>query len=407
MAPPISSLPLLLILLSSASAFSPADSPSLLPPIIQPISLPPSTTVTSHAPVPSLPLPLSSAPSTLPPVAAADPPAYSPTLPPSRADPILSPTAPTDPPAAAPTLHTLPPTLSPSMADSATDPPAAAPTLHSLPPTLAPSISNLVTDPPAAAPTLSAPTPTLPPLLAAPIHPPIASSMPPAAAPTRHGQVPAQAPGKKPMVPVASPPTIVSPPPIPSSQPGNTEGTSPSPGPAGVSDDKGCAGEMNGVLISGWTFLIAAVAGCIDDVPKPAAAYHVAAVPSLMLYCCTATKDAAVIVMRDANVRGQKDVDQEDEKKPEPVLIRPMKQQLEEFMLLKRDDGMPPIGTILAPLEAELKLARQEIGNLQDDNRALDCLTKSKDVALLDAEGIVQIALAKASMVDDLQSKNQ
>ncbi|KAJ0970099.1 hypothetical protein J5N97_022976 [Dioscorea zingiberensis] len=79
----------------------------------------------------------------------------------------------------------------------------------------------------------------------------------------------------------------------------------------------------------------------------------------------------------------------------------------EEFMLLKRDDGVTPIGTILAPLEAELKLARQEIGNLQDDNRALDCLTKSKDVALLDAEGTVQIALAKASMVDDLQSKNQ
>ncbi|CAN6484734.1 unnamed protein product [Victoria cruziana] len=68
---------------------------------------------------------------------------------------------------------------------------------------------------------------------------------------------------------------------------------------------------------------------------------------------------------------------------------------------------MPPIEAILAPLEAELKLARQEIAKLQDDNKALDRLTKSKEAALLDAERTVQIALAKASLVDDLQNKNQ
>ncbi|KAF8099283.1 hypothetical protein N665_0247s0061 [Sinapis alba] len=73
----------------------------------------------------------------------------------------------------------------------------------------------------------------------------------------------------------------------------------------------------------------------------------------------------------------------------------------------QKDDDMPPIEAILAPLEAELKLARQEIGKLQDDNRSLDRLTKSKEVALLDAERTVQSALAKASMVDDLQNKNQ
>jgi hypothetical protein len=44
---------------------------------------------------------------------------------------------------------------------------------------------------------------------------------------------------------------------------------------------------------------------------------------------------------------------------------------------------------------------------LQDDNRALDRLTKSKEAALLEAERTVQIALAKASLVDDLQNKNQ
>ncbi|KAL1201101.1 Microtubule-associated protein 70-3 [Cardamine amara subsp. amara] len=73
----------------------------------------------------------------------------------------------------------------------------------------------------------------------------------------------------------------------------------------------------------------------------------------------------------------------------------------------QKDDDMPPIEAILAPLEAELKLARHEIVKLQDDNRALDRLTKSKEAALLDAERTVQIALAKASMVDDLQNKNQ
>ncbi|KAL3614308.1 hypothetical protein CASFOL_042382 [Castilleja foliolosa] len=78
----------------------------------------------------------------------------------------------------------------------------------------------------------------------------------------------------------------------------------------------------------------------------------------------------------------------------------------EEFVLLKRM-MMPPIEGILPPLEAQLKLARQEIAKLQDDNKALDRLTKSKEAALLEAERTVQIALAKASMVDDLQNKNQ
>lgn len=47
------------------------------------------------------------------------------------------------------------------------------------------------------------------------------------------------------------------------------------------------------------------------------------------------------------------------------------------------------------------------MAKLQDDNRALDRLTKSKEAALLEAERMVQIALAKASLVDDLQNKNQ
>jgi hypothetical protein len=48
-----------------------------------------------------------------------------------------------------------------------------------------------------------------------------------------------------------------------------------------------------------------------------------------------------------------------------------------------------------------------QIAKLQDDNKALDRLTKSKEAALLEAERTVQVALAKASLVDDLQNKNQ
>ncbi|XP_050229944.1 microtubule-associated protein 70-1-like [Mercurialis annua] len=73
----------------------------------------------------------------------------------------------------------------------------------------------------------------------------------------------------------------------------------------------------------------------------------------------------------------------------------------------QKDDEMPPIEAIIAPLEAELKLARLEVAKLQDDNRALDRLTKSKEAALLEAERTVKMALAKASLVDDLQNKNQ
>jgi Microtubule-associated protein 70 len=48
-----------------------------------------------------------------------------------------------------------------------------------------------------------------------------------------------------------------------------------------------------------------------------------------------------------------------------------------------------------------------QIAKLQDDNRALDRLTKSKEAALLEAERTIEVALAKASLVDDLQNKNQ
>ncbi|CAH9146419.1 unnamed protein product [Cuscuta epithymum] len=96
-----------------------------------------------------------------------------------------------------------------------------------------------------------------------------------------------------------------------------------------------------------------------------------------------------------------------DEKKASMAAQFAAEATLRRVHAAQKDDDMPPIEAILAPLEAELKLARQEIAKLQDDNKALDRLTKSKEAALLEAERTVQSALAKASMVDDLQNKNQ
>ncbi|XP_077241130.1 microtubule-associated protein 70-2-like [Tasmannia lanceolata] len=96
-----------------------------------------------------------------------------------------------------------------------------------------------------------------------------------------------------------------------------------------------------------------------------------------------------------------------DEKKASMAAQFAAEATLRRVHAAQKDDDMPPIEAILAPLEAELKLARHEIVKLQDDNKALDRVTKSKEAALLEAERTVQIALAKASLVDELQNKNQ
>lgn len=47
------------------------------------------------------------------------------------------------------------------------------------------------------------------------------------------------------------------------------------------------------------------------------------------------------------------------------------------------------------------------MAKLQDYNKALDWLTKYKEASLLEAEHSVQIAFAKASLVDDLHNTIQ
>ncbi|KAH9531244.1 hypothetical protein CY35_19G027500 [Sphagnum magellanicum] len=80
---------------------------------------------------------------------------------------------------------------------------------------------------------------------------------------------------------------------------------------------------------------------------------------------------------------------------------------LRRVQAAQKDEDLPPIEAILAPLEAELKLARHEIARLQENNRALERLTKSKEAALVEAGRTVEVAEAKATTVDCLQNQNQ
>lgn len=49
----------------------------------------------------------------------------------------------------------------------------------------------------------------------------------------------------------------------------------------------------------------------------------------------------------------------------------------------------------------------RQVSKLQDDNRALERMTKSKEAALLEAEREVHLAKVRVAHVDDLQNRNQ
>nr|XP_016511567.1 PREDICTED: microtubule-associated protein 70-5-like [Nicotiana tabacum] len=72
----------------------------------------------------------------------------------------------------------------------------------------------------------------------------------------------------------------------------------------------------------------------------------------------------------------------------------------------QKDDDSPPIESIVAPLEAEIKMYKYEIAVLQEDIRALERHTKSKEAALLEAERILKSALERALIVEEVQNQN-
>ncbi|XP_058196837.1 microtubule-associated protein 70-5 [Rhododendron vialii] len=72
----------------------------------------------------------------------------------------------------------------------------------------------------------------------------------------------------------------------------------------------------------------------------------------------------------------------------------------------QKDDNSVPIESVIAPLEAEIKMYKNEIVALQEDKKALERLTKSKETALLEAEKILRSALERALVVEEVQNHN-
>ncbi|KAF7121052.1 hypothetical protein RHSIM_Rhsim13G0142100 [Rhododendron simsii] len=71
----------------------------------------------------------------------------------------------------------------------------------------------------------------------------------------------------------------------------------------------------------------------------------------------------------------------------------------------QKDDNSVPIESVIAPLEAEIKMHKNEIVALQEDKKALERLTKSKETALLEAEKILRSALERALVVEEEENR--
>ncbi|KAL4311567.1 hypothetical protein GQ457_01G043630 [Hibiscus cannabinus] len=72
----------------------------------------------------------------------------------------------------------------------------------------------------------------------------------------------------------------------------------------------------------------------------------------------------------------------------------------------QKDDDDVSLESVIAPLEAEIKMYKNEIVALQEDKRALERHTKSKESALLEAERILRSALERALIVEEVQNQN-
>ncbi|KAK2978528.1 hypothetical protein RJ640_010174 [Escallonia rubra] len=71
----------------------------------------------------------------------------------------------------------------------------------------------------------------------------------------------------------------------------------------------------------------------------------------------------------------------------------------------QKDDSHLPIESVIAPLEADIRMYRSEIAALLEDKKALERLTKSKEAALLEAERILRSALERALIVEEEENR--
>ncbi|CAA6653823.1 unnamed protein product [Spirodela intermedia] len=120
-------------------------------------------------------------------------------------------------------------------------------------------------------------------------------------------------------------------------------------------------------------------------------------------------KMAEKLQISEANVETKKlEIKRISEEKKEALAAQfAAEATLRRVHAARKDEELPPLELILSPLEAEIKRLRQEVSKLQDDNRALERMTKSKEAALLEAEKEVHLAKVKVAHVDDLQNRNQ
>ncbi|XP_068641201.1 microtubule-associated protein 70-5-like [Aristolochia californica] len=72
----------------------------------------------------------------------------------------------------------------------------------------------------------------------------------------------------------------------------------------------------------------------------------------------------------------------------------------------QKDEDSLPLEAVIAPLEADIRMYKNEIAMLLEDNKALERLTKSKEAALVEAEKILKCAMERALIVEEIQNQN-
>ncbi|XP_074590257.1 microtubule-associated protein 70-5-like [Curcuma longa] len=72
----------------------------------------------------------------------------------------------------------------------------------------------------------------------------------------------------------------------------------------------------------------------------------------------------------------------------------------------QKDEEFIPVEVLIAPFESEIKQYRNEILMLQEDIKALEKLTKSKEASLVEAESLLHSAHEQTRNVEVVQNKN-
>ncbi|KAJ0963537.1 hypothetical protein J5N97_028659 [Dioscorea zingiberensis] len=72
----------------------------------------------------------------------------------------------------------------------------------------------------------------------------------------------------------------------------------------------------------------------------------------------------------------------------------------------QKDEEVVSVEDIIAPLQYEIKVYKDEITVLKEGNKALERVTKSKDMALAEAEKILRSTLEQALIVENMRNQN-